>query len=218
MAAIFRLPEVRADSTRFRRSPWLESIGCWLKGSVISNGSAGAAVVCVVFCAAAFRAALAFAMLSLRALDDFEPFLVSISDCCSADRSGAVDVADDFLESAEDGDRLSEEFDGTFRVFFTCSVCDGGAMFDSVGFTEGGLLRDWRGLGAVVPVLFIPPYRLVLVEGRFNFEGLSGAAATESWSVDAMFVGSVRVADILDLDGRRIVDGCWEDNRSLPIG
>lgn len=173
----------------------------------------------MVFCAAAFRAALALAMLSLKALDDFEPFRVSISDCCSADRSGAVDVADDFLESAEDGERLSEEFDGTFRVFFTWSVCDGGAIFDSVGLTEGGLLRDWRGLGAVaVPVLFIPPYTLVLVEGRFNFEGLSGAAATEPWSIDAMFVGSVGVADIRDLDGRRIVDCCWEENRSLPIG
>lgn len=182
---------------------------------MISNRSAGtAAVVCMAFCAAAFRAALAFAMLSLRAFDDFEAFLVSISDCCSADRSGAVEVADGFLESAEDGERLSDELDGVFRVFFTCSVCDGGAIFDSAGFTEGGLLRDWRGFGAVaVPVLF------VLVEGRFSFEGLSGAAATESWSADALFVGSVGVADIRDLDGRRIVDDeYWEDNRSLPVG
>lgn len=158
-------------------------------------------------------------MLSLRAFDDFKVFLVSISDCCSTDRSGAVEVADDFLESAECGGRLSEEFDGTFRVFFTCNVCAGSAMFESAGFTEGGLLRDWRGFGAVAAsVLFVPPYRLVLVEGRLNFEGLSGAATAWSWSVGVLFVGSVGVADIRDLDGRRIVDGCWEDNRSLPIG
>lgn len=73
----------------------------------------------MLVCAAAFRAALAFAILSLRALDDFETFLVSISDCCSGVRSGAVDVADDFLEPVGDGERLSEEFDGIFRVFFT---------------------------------------------------------------------------------------------------
>lgn len=107
----------------------------------------------MLFCAAAFRAALAFAMLSRRVFDDFETFLVSTSDCCSGVRSGAV-VADDFLDSVEVGERMVDEgLDGVFRVFFTWRVCDGGPTSDSTVFT-GGLLDSRRVL--VGPGLLAP--------------------------------------------------------------
>lgn len=112
----------------------------------------------MLFCTAAFRAALAFAMLSLRVFDDFETFLVSTSDCCSGVRSGAVDVADDFLDSIEVGERIVDEgLDGVFRVFFTWSVCDGSPASDSTVFT-GGLLDSRRDFEEVVgPGLLAPP-------------------------------------------------------------
>lgn len=128
----------------------------------------------MLFCTASFRAALAFAMLSLRVFDDFETFRDSTSDCCSGVRSGAVDVADDFLDSAEVGERIVDEgLDGAFRVFFTWSVCDEGPTFDSAVFM-GGLIDSRRELDG--PGLFAPPYMLVLVEGCFSLEGLSTAA------------------------------------------
>lgn len=67
--------------------------------------------------------------------------------------------------------------------------------------------------------MLFAPYRLVLVEGRFNFEGLStAAAARESWSVGALFVYNGGVGDIRDLDGSRVVEGSWEGGKSLPTG
>lgn len=134
---------------------------------------------CEVLCEAAFLAALAFAMLSLRAFDDLENFLVSISDCCSWVRSCAVDAVEDFLDSVEVGDRiLIEVFDGTFRVFFTWRHCDGASVSGSVGFVNC-LLKGRRGFDVATPVDFAPSYRLIL-ECRFNFEGLSTAAMV-SW-------------------------------------
>ena len=134
MAAIFKLPVVRPASTRLRSSPLFESFDCWLKGSGTSKGSAGA--VCLFSWAAAFLAALALAMLSLRAFDDFVFFLASASDCCSAVRScvgEAVDAIDDFLDPVDVGERrLRDGLDGTFRVFFTWSVREAVSVFDSV--------------------------------------------------------------------------------------
>jgi hypothetical protein len=69
---------------------------------------------------AAFRAALAFAIVSLNAFEDLATFLVSISDCCSSDRSAGRGLGDGDLTVVEAGFfKKDGVFVGVFRVFFT---------------------------------------------------------------------------------------------------
>lgn len=64
------------------------------------------------FTAAVFRAALAFAIDSRKALDDLEAFLVSFSACCSGlGSSCSVEAADTYRDAVRlvaDGDRVAD--------------------------------------------------------------------------------------------------------------
>lgn len=62
----------------------------------------------LVAVAAAFLAALAFAILSRKALDDLDAFLASVCACCSGVSSSCrVDAADTYREGVE-GDLVEE--------------------------------------------------------------------------------------------------------------
>lgn len=85
------------------------------------------------FCASAFLAALAFAMLSLRALEDFETFLVSNSDCCSGVKSDAVDRADGDRGPTDDCLDVGS-FGCALRVFFTSRLDNDASGPDPAAF------------------------------------------------------------------------------------
>lgn len=212
---MFKVPDERAPSTRLRMTVVLEPLGIWLKGSATSmspRDSTGltSELASLVFsvAAAAFRAALAFAMLSRKALDDLDTFLDSFSACCSGVSSSCrVDAADTYRE-AVDGD-LSEETGSVwgFLVFRTWRGRSGGGIFEREDLKDA--LGEGRTLGlfggamvfldvALLPgTLFKAAILRLLVGIFFNLEGLSRV------SVLPVCRSEDEAIDIRDRDGKR---------------
>lgn len=190
--------------------------------------------VSVFFCFAAFLAAFALAMLSRSAFEDFnDDFLTSVSpDCCSCMCvSDAADVADETLDTVEDGEGILEEkFDEGFLVFLTESGRLDWLSSASDGSTKA-LFREGRGFDDLPDKLLPPPYVLVLagrVSARFDgvaptgcslsgprlclavdlesLEGVSLVELADLCETGAWFVEEEEVVDIRDLDGSRMDD------------
>lgn len=124
---------------------------------------ASKAAVPVLLFLAAFLAAFALAMLSRKALDDFETFRISASGSrvCS-------DAFDEFLEVMDDGEVIFDEiFDGGCLVFLT--VIGDGVISSGVGLTKVDD-KDSRGFDFVTSV---PPVKRAGLKGRVSprFEG-----------------------------------------------
>lgn len=151
-------------------------------------------------------------MLSLNALDDLEAFLISISDCCSIERSGAFSGVDGFLELFIG----LELFARDFLVFFTWSGGGGGPMSENVAFADV-LPRAGRGSGDFLVVSLTPLYKLALTDGFFKVEEMSVPADDVLWPVEASFEDKVGAGDILDLEGSCIADACCE-RKSFSLG
>lgn len=172
------------------------SLGRWLKGSwnsILSQGSTNPACAAPPF--DAFRAALAFAIVSRREVEDLEAFLISLSSC----RSCAVlsDETEDGLETEEDeGELVVDEILDRARVFLTNMVCCEESIIGSDGLLNA-LLEAGQSSGAFELVFLDPLYtgfigesvsdrlggvavlddsapgtELVLGVGFFNLEGL----------------------------------------------
>ena len=173
--------------------------------------------------AAAFLAALAFAILSRKALDDLDAFRAWFSTCCSGVSSSCrVDAAETYREGVE-GDLVADvESAWGFLVFRTWSGLSGGPMSDRTGF-ESFFAREGRAGEALAgtrpkvlafpgaaflseapdSAIALPEAILCLADGNRIFEGLSLASVT--------FADARDEAEDTDMRG-------WEGNRSLETG
>ena len=91
----------------------------------------------MLLCLAAFLAAFALAILSLKAFDDFDTFLISDSremGSCVCASELAADVTDETLDTVDDGDvRLDENVDEGFLVFLITNGLSDGQRSAAVG-------------------------------------------------------------------------------------
>lgn len=174
-------------------------------------------------------------MLSRKALDDFEAFLVSLSACFSGVSSSCnVEVADTYREAdreAIEGD-LGADGDSVWDVlvFRTWSGRSGGPMPDCAGSEDvfAGEGRAGEGLAVRPRVLNLsgiaflgvtlvsgapltpPPIVILCLEdSNLIFEGLS--LLSGAWLVGR---DEADGTDMRDRDGRRNLDTGW-DNKSL---
>lgn len=177
-------------------------------------------------------------MVSRNALEDLETFLISPSDWRSG--AGLSDAAEDIFETVDDeGDVGFDDKLDCCCVLFIKRDCCGGLVSDSEGAFEV-LFKAGRPFDALVSVFLSPPYTPVL-EGRgsarlegvtvlddstfgpelirgVGFFSLEGPLVDVSdlCSADVPFEVEDDVADMRDLDGRRVVGGGWE-RKSVPL-
>lgn len=183
------------------------------------------------FPAAAFRVALALAMVSRKALDDLEAFLVSLSACCSGVSSSCnVEAADTYRDAgrvAAEGDcPVDADSAWGFLVFRTWSGRSGGPISNFEGFDDV-LLGDGR---AGEGLATAPSEISCLGLSKAAFLGVKLLSAPPTGLEDddlirdglslefgILLVGTVVEdgTDMRDREGRRSLDtGC--DKNSLP--